>query len=143
MTSIALCLRNKPRQLNHGITRLCFVSARLTSQSRQALPPYTRRPVSILASKMADLNNTSAMRQMAYIEPDPRYSHASLALSEAEDDARVRNTYCPFLLSTEISEQDWIAELELSTVLKMMDQHLSSGNERIKVLVLYGSLRKR
>ncbi|KAH8688904.1 flavoprotein-like protein [Phaeosphaeriaceae sp. PMI808] len=91
-----------------------------------------------------DLNNTTAARVLAEITTDPIYRHVSFAIPASEDDALVRQTYRSFLLDSAHSEQDWIARLELSTALKMVDsQILKSGGERLKVLVLHGSMRKR
>lgn len=91
-----------------------------------------------------DLNNTTAARVLAKITTDPIYRDVSFAIPASEDDALVRQTYRPFLLDNAHSEQDWIARLELSTALKMVDsQILKSGGERLKVLVLHGSMRKR
>ncbi|CBY00878.1 similar to arsenical resistance protein ArsH [Plenodomus lingam JN3] len=56
----------------------------------------------------------------------------------------MRTTYRPFLLDHTNAEDDWISQLELSTVLKMVDLNvLKRGEDRLKVLVLYGSLRER
>lgn len=91
-----------------------------------------------------DLNNATAARVLAEITTDPIYRDVSFAIPASEDDALVRQTYRPFLLDNAHSELDWIARLELSTALKMVDsQILKSGGERLKVLVLHGSMRKR
>ena len=91
-----------------------------------------------------DLNNTAAARVQAKITTDPAYRNVSFAIPASQDDASVRRDYRPFLLDNAHSEQDWIARLELSTVLSLVDsQILKSGGERLKVLVLYGSMRKR
>jgi arsenical resistance protein ArsH len=90
-----------------------------------------------------DLNNTSAAREVERIEPDPLYSYRSLAVSEDEDDATIRKKYRPFLLDPETTSGDWISKLELSTVTKLAEADLQSTGERLKVLVLYGSLRQR
>jgi arsenical resistance protein ArsH len=93
---------------------------------------------------MGDLNNTSAIRHAIQFNPDPDYSYRSFATPEVDDDSTVRNVYRPFLLDPQVAQNDWIAKLELSTALKLVEQHLGdSGNDRLKVLVLYGSLRKR
>lgn len=94
-------------------------------------------------STNGDLNNTSAAREVARIDVDVAYSYQSLAISEAEDDAAVRNSYRPFLLSPEITSADWISKLELSTVVKLAEEDFHKTGERLKVLVLYGSLRER
>lgn len=89
-----------------------------------------------------DLNNTSAERIRAGITIDQAYSTTSLAIPPSQDDPSVRTSYRPFLLDN--TEDDWTAQLELSTVLKMVDlKVLKTGEDRLRVLVLYGSLRER
>jgi arsenic resistance protein ArsH len=91
-----------------------------------------------------DLNNTAAERVRAEITTDAAYRDRSLAIPSSQDEALVRKTYRPFLLDDAYSDQDWVARLELSTALKMVDlQVLRSGGDRLKVLVLHGSMRKR
>ncbi|KAL2013191.1 hypothetical protein VTN00DRAFT_716 [Thermoascus crustaceus] len=69
-------------------------------------------------------------------------SYRSLSIPDAEDDPEIRNKYRPFILNEE-SPDDWVNNLELDTVLDMVEKYLRSGGERLKVLVLYGSLRRR
>ncbi|EAT83276.1 hypothetical protein SNOG_09084 [Parastagonospora nodorum SN15] len=92
-----------------------------------------------------DLNNTAAERARAELIVDPTYRNISLAIPASEDEDVVRKSYRPFLLDDANQEQeDWVAQLELSTVLKMVDlQVLRNGGDRLKVLVLHGSMRKR
>ena len=90
-----------------------------------------------------DLNNKSAARPSEEIEIDPTYLGRSLAISKNGDDAKVRREYRPFILDTESSNEDWIEKLELSTVMKMAEEDFRKSGERLKVLVLFGSLRKR
>ncbi|EOA89252.1 uncharacterized protein SETTUDRAFT_159656 [Exserohilum turcica Et28A] len=91
-----------------------------------------------------DLNNTSAERTRTDIAIDPAYRGISLAIPSSEDDVDTRQRYRPFILHPETTEQDWIAQLELSTVLKMVDmQVLQQGNDRLRVLVLHESMRQR
>ena len=93
---------------------------------------------------MGDLNNTEAMREQQQLIADPEYRCRSFAIHPQNDDPEVRKQYRPFLLSDEISASDWVAGLELSTALKMVESEiLSQEKERLKVLVLYGSLRTR
>ncbi|PCG88214.1 NADPH-dependent FMN reductase [Penicillium occitanis (nom. inval.)] len=68
--------------------------------------------------------------------------HRSLALSESEDDIDIRRKYRPFILSA-CTAEDWVSSLELTTVLNMAENDLRDTNKRLKVLVLYGSLRRR
>lgn len=90
-----------------------------------------------------DLNNTSVLRQVEHIVADPAFSFKSLAITEEKDDADVRKKYRPFLLEPEVTESDWISKLELSTAIKLAEADLEATGERLKVLVLYGSLRSR
>ncbi|KAF2854263.1 arsenate resistance ArsH [Plenodomus tracheiphilus IPT5] len=108
-------------------------------------PRYMIQPLrNMVSTTNGDLNNTSAERARIGITIDPAYRNTSLAIPAAEDDASIRTSYRPFLLEDTAAEDDWITQLELSTVLKMVDlKVLKSGEERIKVLVLYGSLRER
>ncbi|KAL4891500.1 flavoprotein-like protein [Aspergillus ambiguus] len=66
---------------------------------------------------------------------------SSLALSRSEDDPDIRQKYRPFILEGDAA--DWIDALELTTALNMAEANLQATNERLKVLVLYGSLRRR
>jgi arsenical resistance protein ArsH len=66
-----------------------------------------------------------------------------LALSVAEDDPDIRSKYRPFLLDPEVEAADWISQLELDTVMSISSADIEKTGSRLKVLVLYGSLRKR
>ncbi|KNG52557.1 arsenic resistance protein [Stemphylium lycopersici] len=91
-----------------------------------------------------DLNNTLAERARAEIAIDPSYQGRSLAIPPSEDDADTRKNYRPFILEGEHEKEDWVAQLELSTALKMVEtQVLQRGEERLKVVVLHGSMRQR
>lgn len=91
-----------------------------------------------------DINNTSAERARVALAVDPSYANVSFAIPASEDEPEIRAKYRPFLLDDVHAEQDWIAKLELSTVLKMVEQQvIKAEGERLKVLVLYGSLRAR
>lgn len=91
-----------------------------------------------------DLNNTAAERARMELEVDPTYHNRSFAIHQSEDDADVRKRYRPFILDDEISQSDWVSQLELSTALKMVEaQVLNSGQDRLRVLVLHGSMRSR
>lgn len=90
-----------------------------------------------------DLNNVSAMWNTHELPMDNDNAHRSLAIRPEEDDSRLRSKYRPFLLDAATTESDWVNQLELSTVTKMAGEDLKITGERIKVLVLTGSLRKR
>lgn len=67
----------------------------------------------------------------------------NLAISAIEDDVEIRAKYRPFLLDPEVEATDWISQLELDTVISIAEKDLEKTGSRLKVLVLYGSLRKR
>lgn len=97
-----------------------------------------------IASSNGDLNNDGAQRKTATIAADPAYSRTSLAIPSAEDDARIRSTYRPFLQQHDVMATDWVSQLELSTALKLSEADLQRTNgDRLKILVLFGSLRAR
>ncbi|CAI7590652.1 unnamed protein product [Penicillium pancosmium] len=68
--------------------------------------------------------------------------YRTLALQSSEDDSDIRQKYRPFIFGDDTAE-DWVNGLELTTALDISENVLQKGNERLKVLVLYGSLRKR
>ncbi|KAI2903814.1 hypothetical protein CBS147320_7401 [Aspergillus niger] len=84
----------------------------------------------------------SAAAQPAATIPSFVNKLSSLAIPESEDNADIRQKYRPFLLADEAAE-DWVNKLELTTAMEMAAQELRKSNNRIKVLVLYGSLRRR
>lgn len=92
-----------------------------------------------------DLNNISSMRAATReLKVDETYLRESLAIPEQEDEIEVREKYRPYLLSEDVTSNDWISNVELSTVLKLSEENIkSSGEGRLKVLVLYGSMRNR
>lgn len=69
-------------------------------------------------------------------------SHKSLAIPSSEDGSDIRQKYRPFILDDDITE-DWVSSLDLATVVDMAEQNLRVTNQRLRVLVLYGSLRRR
>lgn len=91
-----------------------------------------------------DLNNAHAARDKVELPVDEKFRHKTLAIAEAEDDATVRRLYRPFLLPDSLAAVDWVSELELSTAMKLVDTELlSKSKDRLRILVLYGSLRAR
>lgn len=116
--------------------------------SIRALSTSTTQPrQSHLGGRMVehgDLNNSHAAREKVELAVDPTYHGKSFAIAEAADDATVRELYRPFLLPPSAAANDWVAELELSTVLKFVESELRNHKrDRIRILVLYGSLRTR
>lgn len=69
-------------------------------------------------------------------------SVGSLELPEHEDDPDIRRIYRPFILE-ERNPEDWTDQLELATAMDMAEKDLHLTGSRLKVLVLYGSLRRR
>ncbi|KAK0735951.1 flavoprotein-like protein [Apiosordaria backusii] len=93
---------------------------------------------------MGDLNNTEAARERLLLAADPEYRFRSFPIHACDDDPAVRKQYRPFLLDDEISSSDWVMKLDLATAAKMVETEiLSQEKDRLRVLVLYGSLRSR
>lgn len=93
---------------------------------------------------MGDLNNTAAVREHLRPVADPEYKFRSLAIPHSDDDPAVRERYRPFLLDKVISDSDWVSKLELATAAKMVETEiLAQQKDRLRILVLYGSLRTR
>ena len=67
----------------------------------------------------------------------------AFAKLESENPPDYRAKYKPFLLDEQTISTDWISELELDTVADMAQQDLITTAQPLRVLVLYGSLRKR
>lgn len=84
------------------------------------------------------MSSTTSPRELRTLAQCP-----NLALSPAEDDPEIRAKYRPFLLDPAVESTDWISQLELGTVIDIASTDLEKTGSRIKVLVLYGSLRKR
>ncbi|GJC85633.1 NADPH-dependent FMN reductase ArsH [Colletotrichum liriopes] len=90
-----------------------------------------------------DINNAHAARPTVEIRPDEAYLNRTHALAAEDDDAEIRTRYRPFILPDTVSN-DWVSDLELSTALALVDREiLSRGLPRLRILVLYGSLRAR
>ncbi|KAL3453538.1 flavoprotein-like protein [Aspergillus insuetus] len=76
----------------------------------------------------------------------PTLTRRSLAIPSTEDDPSIRQKYRPFLdaiPSGSPPASDWTSTLELETVFDMAEKNIADTNSRLKVLVLYGSLRRR
>jgi arsenical resistance protein ArsH len=109
--------------------------------SPASLRTLVQRATTKLASSNRDLNNLSAIRPVSEIAIDAAFVRQ---IQEPDDGPEIRQQYRPFLLSEEIGNSDWIANLEMSTAMKMAYEEIHRVNGgRLKVLVLYGSLRER
>ena len=115
------------------------------ASSNLATNGYTEQqdPKLAVAASTGDLNNVAAMRATTLPQRDPLFAYLSLAIMPDEDEPAVRTLYRPFLLSDKIQHTDWVSKLELAIVTKMADEDFRKTCSRLKVLVLYGSLRKR
>ncbi|KAL5338042.1 arsenate resistance ArsH [Aspergillus crustosus] len=96
---------------------------------------------------MSTVRSHSQVAPLASSVPAPISKETALhtlEIPESEDDPSIRQKYRPFILPpSPSSEPDWIQGLELTTVLDLASKNLREKNQRLKVLVLYGSLRKR
>jgi hypothetical protein len=129
-------------------TRMTIFRTLQRTALRSNRTPFGRPSLALLRTMgtivNGDLNNTAAERSRVQLTADPAYRHVSHALTSATDDSEVRSAYRPFLQDNVPPSQDWVSQLELSTVLKMVDkQVLQAGQDRLKVLVIYGSMRQR
>jgi arsenic resistance protein ArsH len=95
------------------------------------------------SSTDGDLNNTASMRVVLKPQRHPDFAFRSLAIPASIDDSTLRSRYRPFLLPNETQHDDWVSRLELAVVTEMAYNDFKITGERIKVLVLYGSLRQR
>lgn len=91
-----------------------------------------------------DLNNAHAGRMAVELTPAPAHAYRSLAIETSNYDPEIREKYRPFILEDKYKKNDWVAELELSTAIQMVQSEiLDKGLDRLRILVLYGSLRSR
>jgi len=97
---------------------------------------YLTQP--ILSKTIYRMGSITTPRELRTLAQCP-----SLAIQNAEDDAEIRAKYRPFLLDPEVEATDWISQVELDTVISIAEKDLEKTGSRLKVLVLYGSLRKR
>ncbi|CAJ0546765.1 Ff.00g013920.m01.CDS01 [Fusarium sp. VM40] len=120
----------------HGLLYRRYFSA--------SIPVEQTRNPSLAMNEHGDLNNSHAGRTAINLVADPTYSYQSLAIKFDEDDVAIRETCRPFLLDNSPSTDDWISKLELSTAIQMVQSEiLDKGLDRLRILVLYGSLRSR
>lgn len=129
-TMIASCLR---APLTHRLSHLGVVLPPILTRghTRTATRSLTTGP-----RKMQTNGSTQPSRPL----PD----RPDLQISESQDDAALRSKYRPFLLDERVAKSDWISKLELDAVEDMVQADLAANNgERLRVLVLYGSLRAR
>ncbi|KAK8140610.1 hypothetical protein G3M48_003389, partial [Beauveria asiatica] len=101
-----------------------------------AIPVYAASPASSIPSGIA---KADMINSVATVEQ----SEMKLPLAAEQDEHDIREKYRPFLRHFPKSDgPDWIQDLELDTVTEMARANLAHTGSRLKVLVLYGSLRK-
>lgn len=127
--------KHLPRLTPNGFFLLSTHSLRPLPTSMRLLLTSHHLTRPILSLRMGSITAPREFRTLAQCP--------HLAISEAEDDLEIRRKYRPFLLDPSVESTDWISHLELDTVLSISSQDLSKTRSRLKVLVLYGSLRKR
>ncbi|KAJ5564731.1 hypothetical protein N7513_000973 [Penicillium frequentans] len=99
--------------------------------------PFLLRPIFSKSMSAIPQQEISDMRQNDTI-------YRSLALSSIEDDTDTRQKYRPFILDNDVNAtEDWVNDLDLATALNMAEHDLQNTKERLRILVLYGSLRSR
>lgn len=114
--------------------------------SRQRVVPSLSNPRvlgAVSGSRSLSLT-TRKMESNGVIRSQNTTTNSNLNISKLVDDAAIRNKYRPFLLDERVATSDWISKLELDVVEDMVRADLAGKNgERLRVLVLYGSLRSR
>jgi hypothetical protein len=107
-------------------------------------PSHATMATTTNGANHGDLNNTEVLRKTVALPPDSAYARTTLAIPEDKDDQSIRSKYRSFLLPKKVTANDWISKLELSTALKMAEADMErTGGDRLKVVVLYGSMRSR
>jgi len=99
---------------------------------------FVLRANTFKSSQLLRMGTIQAPRELRTLAQCPE-----LAISEADDAPEIRSKYRPFLLDPEVESTDWISQLELDNVISVAEKALTPKGQRLKVLVLYGSLRKR
>lgn len=100
--------------------------------------------MAIAPSSQDGLNGTTAAKTFVTINASTDFAYRSLSIRECDDEPSIRERYRPFLLDKGCNTAtDWIDDLELDTVTTMAAENMQRTGERLKVLVLYGSLRPR
>lgn len=107
------------------------------NNSAAARPVYAALQTSLLPGGITTTESINSV-------PTVKKFEMQLPLSAEQDEHDIREKYRPFLRHFPRSDgPDWIQDLELDTVTEMSRANLAHTGSRLKVLVLYGSLRKR
>ena len=124
--------------LNPARTRLRASQRYLHTAFKQISHSSIGSPV--LAVATGDIHRV--LQKQTHMNHDAA-SCRSLAILTKDDNPHTRNSYRPFILDDTSTQSDWISQLELSRVLKLSEANIAVTGDRLKVLVLYGSLRTR
>jgi hypothetical protein len=117
--------------------------------SHQLFKPITSSPptfnrVYMIATTRPFTTGSRKMQANGTMTPRSRSHRPDIQISQSQDDAAIRSKYRPFILDERVAKSDWISKLELDTIEDMVQADLAANNgERLRVLVLYGSLRAR
>jgi hypothetical protein len=101
---------------------------------------YTNMAINGCLADDQSKTSTRSGRPVAHVKHDTLVGSFSLAIPEWDDDLHIRELYRPFILD---ETKDWISDLELEEVMHMAEGNIRETGERLKILVLYGSLRQR
>lgn len=116
--------------------------------SKFGMPFYRRQLYTTHFSTNSPRTSTNAThnRLLASVDLEMNSPHRTiprtLAIASSEEDADFRSHYRPFILPSDTAD-DWVDKLDLGTVMDMAENQVQGSMERLKILVLYGSLRKR
>ena len=91
----------------------------------------------------SDLFNTPVIHAVKLPPRDSSFACASLTIPPENDDPNIRSKHRPLLNTESIQATDWVSRLELATVSKMTYNDINTTGFTLKVLILFGSLRKR
>lgn len=133
-------ISNYTRQGVKSVHNMAVSDGLNMNRSANGLPDRQKHAIT---TTNGDLNNTSSMRATEAPIRDPKFAYLSLGITSSEDDPEIRARYRPFLFSNDLHQDDWISHLELATATEMSYNDIQRTGTRLRVLVLYGSLRKR
>ncbi|KAL4926368.1 arsenic resistance protein ArsH [Aspergillus undulatus] len=126
------------------IARLLKAGGRVAISDILARKPLPERITKDMALYTAMAHSTTAQPGPTVPSLTNRWQSKdhTLAIPSTEDNADIRHRYRPFILDDDA--EDWVGKLELTTAMAMATKELQTSNDnRLKVLVLYGSLRRR
>lgn len=108
----------------------CFSHAQRLFYNRSKIA-FSARPITFTVNGQYRTNMTDRVL-------GPEFGKLESAVSPQGCD-----TYKPFLLDEQTTASDWISQLELDTAETMAHHDLQTTAQPLRILILYGSLRKR